>query len=128
MKLERGRDPRAPAAAALTKAKCAPNARARGLSCGERAADRRIAAAAAAAHSGAPLDATRPSRRRKPFGAVDGAREAARERLCDVGRVVVKEEDLVVDAIAKNNSAVFSITKESQDADGKTIEVSAGQR
>ncbi|MCX6752497.1 MAG: hypothetical protein NTZ87_03310 [Candidatus Nomurabacteria bacterium] len=41
--------------------------------------------------------------------------------------VVVKEEDLVVDAIAKNQSAVFAITKETQDADGKTIEVSAGR-
>ena len=41
--------------------------------------------------------------------------------------VIVKEEDLVVDAIAKNKSAVFSITKEIQDADGKTVEVSAGR-
>ena len=41
--------------------------------------------------------------------------------------VVVKEEDLVVDAIAKNKSALFSITKETQDTDGKTIEVSAGR-
>lgn len=41
--------------------------------------------------------------------------------------VVVKEEDLVVDAIAKNKSSVFSITKEIQDVDGKTIEVSAGR-
>lgn len=41
--------------------------------------------------------------------------------------VIVKEEDLVVDAIEKNNSAVFSITKETQDADGKTIEISAGR-
>jgi hypothetical protein len=41
--------------------------------------------------------------------------------------VVVKEEDLVVDAIAKNNSALFSITKETQDANGKTIEVGAGR-
>ncbi|OGI95070.1 hypothetical protein A2917_01680 [Candidatus Nomurabacteria bacterium RIFCSPLOWO2_01_FULL_42_17] len=40
--------------------------------------------------------------------------------------VIVKEEDLVVDAIAKNKSAVFSITKESQDLEGKTIEISAG--
>src|SRR3989338_6430937 len=43
-----------------------------------------------------------------------------------VQTVIVKEEDLVVDAIAKNKSAVFTITKEVQDADGKTIEVSAG--
>ncbi len=41
--------------------------------------------------------------------------------------VVVKEEDLVVDAIAKNQSAMFAITKESVDADGKTIEVNAGR-
>lgn len=44
-----------------------------------------------------------------------------------VQTVVVKEEDLVVDAIAKNQSAIFSITKETQDADGKTIEVGAGK-
>jgi hypothetical protein len=41
--------------------------------------------------------------------------------------VIIKEEDLVVDAIAKNQSAVFSITKETLDADGKTIEVGAGR-
>jgi hypothetical protein len=41
--------------------------------------------------------------------------------------VVVKEEDLVVDAIAKNQSAVFVVSKETQDVDGKTIEVSAGK-
>ncbi len=44
-----------------------------------------------------------------------------------VQTVVVKEEDLVVDAIAKNQSAIFTISKESLDADGKTIEVSAGR-
>jgi S1-C subfamily serine protease len=44
-----------------------------------------------------------------------------------VQTVVIKEEDLVVDAIAKNKSTVFSITKNAQDVDGKTIEVSAGQ-
>jgi len=44
-----------------------------------------------------------------------------------VQTVVVKEEDLVVDALAKNESAVFSISREVQDVDGKTIEVSAGQ-
>lgn len=43
-----------------------------------------------------------------------------------VQTVVVKEEDLVVDAIAKNQSALFSITEESKDIDGKTIEISAG--
>jgi len=41
--------------------------------------------------------------------------------------VVVKEEDLVVDAIAKNKSAVFSLTKEAQDPDGKDIEASVGR-
>ncbi|MEK7190340.1 MAG: S1C family serine protease, partial [Patescibacteria group bacterium] len=41
--------------------------------------------------------------------------------------VVVKEEDLVVDAIAKNKEAVFSISKEIQDAEFKTIEVGAGR-
>ena len=41
--------------------------------------------------------------------------------------VVVKEEDLVVDSIAKNQSAVFTITKEGSDETGKTIEVSAGR-
>jgi hypothetical protein len=41
--------------------------------------------------------------------------------------VIVKEEDLVVDAIAKNKSAMFSITKEAVDFDGKLIEVSAGR-
>ncbi|MEI7765501.1 MAG: hypothetical protein WCI93_02850 [bacterium] len=41
--------------------------------------------------------------------------------------VVIKEEDLVVDAIAKNESAVFTITKDGQDENGKTIELSAGR-
>ena len=41
--------------------------------------------------------------------------------------VVIKEEDLVVDAIAKNKSAIFDITKEGSDDSGKTIEVSAGR-
>ena len=44
-----------------------------------------------------------------------------------VQTVIVKEEDLVVDAIAKNQSVVFSVSKEALDADGKTIEVSAGK-
>ncbi|MFA6177601.1 MAG: S1C family serine protease [Candidatus Paceibacterota bacterium] len=44
-----------------------------------------------------------------------------------VKTVIIKEEDLVVDAIAKNKSAVFSITKESQDAEFKTIEIGAGR-
>lgn len=41
--------------------------------------------------------------------------------------VVIKEEDLVVDAIAKNQSAIFTITKEGQDENGKTIEISLGR-
>src|SRR6185503_6174997 len=40
--------------------------------------------------------------------------------------VIVKEEDLVVDAIAKNKSATFSITKETQDAESKHLENGAG--
>jgi len=40
--------------------------------------------------------------------------------------VVVKEEDLVVDALAKNRSAVFTISKETQDANFQTVEVPAG--
>ena len=41
--------------------------------------------------------------------------------------VVVKEEDLVVDAIAKNKSAVFTITKDFIDQNGVKTEISAGQ-
>src|SRR3989338_4605676 len=41
--------------------------------------------------------------------------------------VVVKEEELVVDAIAKNQSAVFSVMKETQDENFKTFEISAGR-
>lgn len=41
--------------------------------------------------------------------------------------IVIKEEDLVVDAIAKNQSAVFSISKEGFDETGKTIEISLGR-
>lgn len=44
-----------------------------------------------------------------------------------VQTVVIKEEDLVVDAIAKNKSSTFSITKEFQDLDSKTIEASVGK-
>lgn len=44
-----------------------------------------------------------------------------------VQTVIVKEEDLVVDAIAKNKSVVFTVTKEILDVDGKTIEVGAGK-
>lgn len=41
--------------------------------------------------------------------------------------VIVKEEDLVVDAIAKNKFAIFFITKEIQDEDGKIIEAGVGR-
>ena len=41
--------------------------------------------------------------------------------------VVVKEEDLVVDAIAKNQSSVFTVSKEATDLEGKVSEVSAGR-
>ena len=44
-----------------------------------------------------------------------------------VQTVVIKEEDLVVDAIAKNQSAIFIISKEGLDENGKTIELSAGR-
>ena len=41
--------------------------------------------------------------------------------------VVVKEEDLVVDAIAKNQPGIFTVTKEGLDDTGKTAEFSAGK-
>lgn len=41
--------------------------------------------------------------------------------------VVVKEEDLVVDAIAKNKAAIFSITKEIKDAEGNNLEQDTGK-
>jgi S1-C subfamily serine protease len=41
--------------------------------------------------------------------------------------VVVKEEDLVVDAIAKNKSSVFSISKEYTDETGKVNEAPIGR-
>ena len=41
--------------------------------------------------------------------------------------VVIKEEDLVVDAIAKNKSSIFTVTKEVIDEAGHTVEVSAGK-
>src|SRR3989344_2251783 len=44
-----------------------------------------------------------------------------------VQTVVVKEEDLVVDAIAKNKSSTFIVTKDTQDVEGNKIEVSAGR-
>ena len=44
-----------------------------------------------------------------------------------VQTVVIKEEDLVVSAIAQNQSAIFTITKNGFDANGQTAEVSAGR-
>lgn len=41
--------------------------------------------------------------------------------------VIVKEEDLVVDAIAKNQSAIFYISKDVPDDSGKLVEVSVGR-
>ena len=41
--------------------------------------------------------------------------------------VIVKEEDLVVDAIAKNQTALFSVTKSVQNPDFTTSVVSAGR-
>ncbi len=41
--------------------------------------------------------------------------------------VVVKEEDLVVDAIAKNQSSLITISKEIADDSGKLVEVSVGR-
>ena len=41
--------------------------------------------------------------------------------------VVIKEEDLVVDAIAKNKSDVFVLTKDGYDLDGNSAEISAGR-
>lgn len=49
------------------------------------------------------------------------------EGKTSVQTVVVKEEDLVVDSISKNQAAVFIITKEIVDLENKTIEVSAGR-
>lgn len=44
-----------------------------------------------------------------------------------VQTVIVKEEDLVVDAIAKNKSAVFTVSKEVLDLDSTINEISAGR-
>ncbi|MGH7249532.1 MAG: hypothetical protein ACREGC_01015 [Minisyncoccia bacterium] len=44
-----------------------------------------------------------------------------------VQTVVVKEEDLVVDAIAKNQSAVFAVTKDGLNAEFQPAEISAGR-
>ena len=43
-----------------------------------------------------------------------------------VQTVVVKEEDLVVDALAKNKSSVFAVTKNFRNADGVLTETSVG--
>jgi hypothetical protein len=40
--------------------------------------------------------------------------------------VVVKEEDLIVDAIAKNKGAVFAVSKYGYDINGNNAEISAG--
>src|SRR3990167_7621358 len=42
-----------------------------------------------------------------------------------VQTVVIKEEDLVVDAISKNQSAVFALSKEVLDVEGNMVEASA---
>lgn len=44
-----------------------------------------------------------------------------------VQTVVVKEEDLVVDAIAKNKTAVFGISKDVINLEGQKVEVAAGR-
>src|SRR5665811_848691 len=44
-----------------------------------------------------------------------------------VQTVIVKEEDLVVDAIAKNQTAIFYVTREMIDDSGKLIEFSVGK-
>ena len=44
-----------------------------------------------------------------------------------VQTVIIKEEDLVVDAIAKNQSAVFAVSKDGIDLNGGAIEIPAGR-
>ncbi|MEK7572291.1 MAG: S1C family serine protease [Patescibacteria group bacterium] len=44
-----------------------------------------------------------------------------------VQTVVIKEEDLVIDAIAKNQTALFSLSKEGLDETGQTIETGEGK-
>jgi len=44
-----------------------------------------------------------------------------------VQTVIVKEEDLVVDALSKNKSAVFTVSKEAMGADGLIAETSVGK-
>lgn len=43
-----------------------------------------------------------------------------------VQTVVVKEEDLVVDAIAKNRSSMFTVSQDILDENGKTVEIGTG--
>lgn len=43
-----------------------------------------------------------------------------------VQTVIVKEEDLVVDAISKNKSAVFTVSKDFEDLNGQRAEISLG--
>ncbi|MBP6883728.1 MAG: hypothetical protein KBC06_00630 [Candidatus Pacebacteria bacterium] len=44
-----------------------------------------------------------------------------------VNTVVVKEEDLIVDALAKNQSAVFALSKDGYDLEGNKMELAAGR-
>ena len=44
-----------------------------------------------------------------------------------VQTVIVTEEDLVVDAIAKNQSAIFTVTKDFRDLENQLVEISVGQ-
>lgn len=41
--------------------------------------------------------------------------------------IIVKEEDLIVDAIEKNKGAVFAVSKDGVDLEGRAVEVSAGR-
>ena len=43
-----------------------------------------------------------------------------------VETVIIKEEDLVVEAIAQNQSAIFNLTKEVKDPNGQEVKASAG--
>ena len=49
------------------------------------------------------------------------------EGKTSVQTVVVKEEDLVVDAIAKNQASVFTITREIPDIENNSTEISVGR-
>ncbi len=41
--------------------------------------------------------------------------------------IIVKEEDLIVDAIEKNKGSVFAVSKDGVDLEGRAVEVSAGR-